>query len=210
MKRLGLIGKKIGMTSIFSEDGTRLPVTVLQAGPCPVIQVKTEQMDGYSALQVAFQGQKQHRLNKPQKGHQSKAVKDFYRVLREFRAPAEDLAYEPGQELSVDIFKIGERVKISGKSKGRGFTGVMKRWNFKGLPASHGHHKKHRSPGAIGQCADPARVFKGKKMPGQMGNKNVSTRNVEIVDVRQEDNLILVKGQVPGARNSILTICKQS
>jgi large subunit ribosomal protein L3 len=131
-------------------------------------------------------------------------------VLREFRLAEEDMQYTPGQKLGADIFQIGERIKVSGKSKGRGFTGVMKRWNFRGQPSSHGHHKVHRSTGAIGQCADPARVFKGKKMPGQMGNKNVSVRNLEIVDVREDENLILVKGQVPGAKNSILTISKQS
>ncbi|MFP4391558.1 MAG: 50S ribosomal protein L3 [Desulfohalobiaceae bacterium] len=210
MNRLGLIGKKLGMTAIFSEDGTRIPVTVLQAGPCPVIQVKSKEQDSYTALQMGFDEQKEHRLTKPQKGHLARAGQGYYRVLREFRIPAENHEFSQGQKVTADIFQIGERVKVSGRSKGRGFAGVMKRWNFRGLPASHGHHKVHRSPGAIGQCADPARVFKGKKMPGQMGNKNVSVRNVEIVEVREDENLILVKGQVPGAKNSILTISKQS
>ncbi|MFO8033359.1 MAG: 50S ribosomal protein L3 [Desulfohalobiaceae bacterium] len=210
MNRLGLIGKKLGMTAIFSEDGTRIPVTVLQAGPCPVIQVKNLEKDGYTALQMGFDEQKEHRLTKPQKGHQARAGQGYYRVLREFRLPEEDMDYAQGQRLGADIFQIGERIKVSGKSKGRGFAGVIKRWNFHGQPSSHGHHKVHRSPGAIGQCADPARVFKGKKMPGQMGNKNVSVRNLEIVDVREDENLILVKGQVPGAKNSVLTISKQS
>ncbi len=210
MKRLGLIGKKIGMSAIFSDDGKRVPVTVLQAGPCPVIQVKTSVRDGYSALQLAFEPQKAKRLNKPQKGHQGKAVDSFYRVLKEFRFPEAETTYQQGQELGADLFQIGEKVKISGKSKGRGFAGVMKRWNFSGQPSSHGTHKVHRSSGAIGQASDPARVFKGKKMPGQMGNKNVSTTNVEVIDVRTEEGLVLVKGQVPGAKNSIVTISKQN
>ncbi|MFP4212587.1 MAG: 50S ribosomal protein L3 [Desulfohalobiaceae bacterium] len=210
MKRLGLIGKKLGMTAIFSEDGTRIPVTVLQAGPCPVIQVKDQDQDGYSALQMGFDKQKEHRLTRPVKGHQARAGQGYYRVLRECRLAGDAREYSVGESLRADQFQIGERVKVSGRSKGRGFAGVMKRWNFNGQPSSHGHHKVHRSPGAIGQCADPARVFKGKKMPGQLGNKNVSVRNVEIVDVREDENLILVKGQVPGAKNSILTISKQS
>lgn len=209
MKGLGLIGQKLGMTTIFAEDGTRVPVTVIKAGPCPVIQVKDKGRDGYEAVQVGFEEMAPGKVTKPLRGHQDRVGQGYFRRLKEFRTevPAE---YEPGQELTVDLFSIGERVQVSGKSKGRGFAGVMKRWNFGGLPASHGHHKVHRSTGAIGQCADPARVFKGKKMPGQMGNKKVTVSNAEIVDIRAEDGVLLLRGQVPGPKKSYLMIRKKS
>jgi len=209
MKGLGLIGKKLGMTTIFARDGRKVPVTVLKVGPCPIIQIKTKDKDGYEALQLGFESVKEKKVNRPLKGHQQKAGKGFYRFLKEFRV--ENLeGYELGQELTVDLFTVGEKVKITGVSKGRGFAGVMKRWNFGGSPDSHGHHKVHRTPGSIGQCADPSRVFKGKKMPGHMGNIQHTYKNIEILDVRHEDGLILVKGQVPGAKNSIVYIRKQS
>ena len=208
MNGLGLIGRKVGMTSIFTEDGRSIPVTVIQAGPCPVMQVKDREKDGYTALQVGYGQVKPEKLTKPQRGHQDKAGVQACRHLKECRIQ-DGHEYESGQILDLEIFEIGERVKISGLSKGRGFAGVMKRWNFGGLPASHGHHKVHRSTGAIGQCADPARVFKGKKMAGQMGNKKVSVSNLEIVDVRKEDNVLLIKGQVPGHNNSVVMIRKQ-
>lgn len=209
MNRLGLIGKKIGMTTIYAEDGTKTPVTVLQAGPCPVIQIKDASRDGYNAVQLGFEQTRERRLNKPQKGHQQKAGSGFFRQLKEFRID-DASQYEVGQQLTVDLFATGDKVQVSGKSKGRGFAGVMKRWNFRGSPSTHGHHKVHRTPGAIGQCADPARVFKGKKMPGRMGNRKVSLSNVEVVDIRQDDHLILVRGQVPGPKNAIVVLHKQS
>jgi large subunit ribosomal protein L3 len=209
MKGLGLIGQKLGMTTIFAEDGTRVPVTVIKAGPCPVIQVKDKERDGYEAVQVGFEEIPPRKVTKPQRGHQDKAGQGYFRQLKEFRTQG-DAEFDPGQELTVDLFSIGERVNVSGRSKGRGFAGVMKRWNFGGLPASHGHHKVHRSTGAIGQCADPARVFKGKKMPGQLGNKKVTVSNAEIVDIRAEDGVLLLRGQVPGPKKSFLTIRKKS
>ncbi len=208
MKGLGLIGKKLGMTAIFSEDGTRVPVTVVQLDQCTVMQKKDESRDGYRALQVGYELIPERKVNRPQKGHQQKATNGYYRALKEFRVDNID-DYDLGQELSVDMFKIGEKVKIQGNSKGRGFAGVMKRWNFRGLSATHGTHKVHRSPGAIGQCADPSRVFKGKKMPGQMGNRQISIKNIEIIDVRADDNLILLRGQVPGPKKSRVVIRKQ-
>ncbi len=209
MKGLGLIGKKIGMTTFFARDGSRVAVTVLQAGPCPVIQLKTEEKDGYNALQLGFEPIKEKKLNKPLKGHQAKAGKGFYRYLKEFRVDNVN-DYSLGQELNVELFKVGEKVKITGVSKGRGFAGVMKRWNFGGSPDSHGHHKVHRAPGSIGQCADPSRVFKGKRMPGHMGVEQKTYKNIEIIDIRPEKNVIIVKGQVPGPKNSIVYIRKQN
>jgi large subunit ribosomal protein L3 len=208
MNGLGLIGRKLGMTSIFTEDGKYVPVTVVEAGPCPVMQVKDEEKDGYAALQLGYGAISSSKLTKAEQGHQGKANFGSYRHTKEFR-PEQDHEYDIGQVLDVQLFQIGERVKVSGQSKGRGFAGVMKRWNFRGLPSTHGHHKVHRSPGAIGQCADPARVFKGKKMAGQMGNKQVTVSNAEIVDVRAEDNLLLIKGQIPGHKDSVVMIRKQ-
>ncbi|WP_291323171.1 50S ribosomal protein L3 [Desulfonatronospira sp.] len=209
MKRtIGLIGKKLGMTSVFGDDGKFIPVTVIQAGPCPVIQKKVQEKDGYSAIQIGFDAMAGHRLNKPARGHQAKAGMGYYRKLMEFSPDNVD-EYEPGQELSVEIFKPGDRIKLTGTSKGKGFAGVMKRWNFSGLPRTHGHEKVHRSPGAIGQCADPGKVFKGRKMPGRMGNKTVSYKNAEIISVRSRENVILVKGQVPGPKDGFVVLQKQ-
>ena len=201
MSALNLIGKKLGMTRIFGEDGTVIPVTVVQAGPCPVMQGKTVQI-GSDPLSA-------HRVNKPQQGHQAKAGKGYFRKLQEVRVD-DAPEYELGHELTVDMFDIGERIDVAGKSKGRGFAGVMKRWNFGGSPSTHGHEKVHRSTGAVGQCADPSRIFKGKKMPGHMGAKRVSVRNAEVVDIRPEDNLILLRGQVPGPKNGVITLRKKS
>lgn len=208
-KTLGLMGKKVGMTRIFADDGSVIPVTVIKAGPCPIIQSKSVERDGYTALQVGFDKVESHRVTKPQRGHQSKVDKGFFRHLCEIRLNSLE-GFEPGQELNVSMFAAGERVKVVGTSKGHGFTGVMKRWNFSGMPASHGHEKNHRAPGSIGQCADPSRVAKGKKMAGQMGDARVTCGNAEIVDVRPEDNLILVRGQIPGAKNGLVMIRKQS
>ncbi len=208
MKGLGIIGKKLGMTAIFTEDGKRIPVTIVKAGPCVIIQVKKEESDGYNAIQVGFDKIADRKLNKPMKGHQSKAGKGFYRVLKEFRVDNID-DYKLGEEIDIGIFSLGEKIKVTGISKGRGFAGVMKRWDFGGSPASHGHHKVHRKPGSIGQCADPSRVFKGKKMPGRMGNEQVTVKNIEIVDIWKEENILLLKGQVPGWRNATIFLRKQ-
>jgi len=205
---LGIIGKKIGMTSIFLEDASMVPVTVVQAGPCPVMQIKSRDRDGYNALQLGFDQISENKINKPQKGHQKNTGREFYSTLREFKI-TNTYDFELGQDITVEDFDLGEKVKVTGYSKGKGFSGVMKRWNFKGALATHGHHKVHRTPGSIGQMSDPARVFKGKKMPGRMGNKKITLKRSEIIDIRRSDNLILIKGQVPGANNSIVYIRKQ-
>jgi len=207
MKTLGILGKKLGMTRIFKDDGTICPVTVIEAGPCPVMQIKTLDKEGYNALQLGYDAIAERKVNKPQKGHMAKAGKDLYRHLKEFTLEGVD-EYELGQEITVDIFAAGEKVKVTGTSKGKGFQGVMKRHNFKGSRASHGAEKVHRKPGSIGNATFPGRVWKGKKMPGQMGNARVTLSNVEIVDVRPEDNVLLVKGQVPGPNNGLVMIRK--
>ncbi len=206
-KTLGLLGRKLGMTRIFADDGTVVPVTVISAGPCPVLQIKTSAKEGYNALQVGFDAVPERKLTKPAKGHQAKAAKGFYRHLKEFPLEAVE-GYEVGQDITVDIFQPGEKVKVTGTSKGKGFQGVMKRYNFKGLKASHGAEKVHRSGGSIGTNTEPSRVFKNKKMPGHMGDERVTLSSVEIVDVRLEDNIIVVKGQVPGCKNGLVMIRK--
>ncbi len=207
MKTLGILGKKLGMTRIFKEDGTICPVTVIEAGPCPVMQIKTMDKEGYNALQIGYDVIAERKVNKPMKGHMAKAGKDLYRTLREFPLDAVE-GYELGQDITVEIFTAGEKVKVTGTSKGKGFQGVMKRWNFKGSKASHGAEKVHRKPGSIGNATFPGKVWKGKKMPGQMGNARVTVSNVEIVDVRPEDNVLLVKGQIPGATGGLVMIRK--
>ena len=201
----GLLGKKIGMTQIFSDDGTVTPVTVIQAGPCHVMQVKTAERDGYRALQLGLDDKKRKNATKPESGHARAAKAEPKRLLREVRASAEE-AVELGQLLTVDIFENVASVDITGTTKGKGFQGVMKRHNFHGMPASHGASKVHRSPGAIGQCSDPSRVFKGTKMPGQMGACRKTVRNLDLVRVDTEQNLLLVKGAVPGPRGAYLIV----
>ena len=202
----GLIGKKIGMTQVFSADGSVVPVTVIRTGPCIVVQKKETGRDGYSAVQVGFGNKKNQRVNKPEQGHMVKAGKGAFQVLREFRL--QDVGqYEVGQEIkATDIFKAGDRIDVSGTSKGRGFAGVIKRWSFSGFPASHGTHEYFRHGGAIGNRSYPGRVFKGKKMAGHWGNEKVSVQNLEVVGIRPEENLILVKGAIPGAKRGILII----
>ncbi|MBI1994032.1 MAG: 50S ribosomal protein L3 [Deltaproteobacteria bacterium] len=202
----GLIGKKIGMTQVFGADGSVVPVTVIQTGPCVIVQKREMERDGYKALQVGFGSKKSQRLNKPEQGHLLKAGKGAFQVLREFRL--DDVAqYELGQEIKVsDLFKVGDRVDVSGTSKGRGFAGVIKRWGFSGFPASHGTHEYFRHGGAIGNRSYPGRVFKGKRMAGHWGNERISVQNLEVVGVRAEENLLLVKGAVPGARRGVLLI----
>jgi large subunit ribosomal protein L3 len=202
----GLIGKKIGMTQVFGADGIVVPVTVIRTGPCVVVQKKETGRDGYNAIQIGFGNKKNQRVNKPEQGHMVKAGKGAFQVLREFRL--QDVGqYEVGQEIkAADIFKAGDRIDVSGTSKGRGFAGVIKRWSFSGFPASHGTHEYFRHGGAIGNRSYPGRVFKGKKMAGHWGNEKVSVQNLEVVGIRPEENLLLVKGAVPGAKRGILII----
>ena len=194
------------MTQVFGADGIVVPVTVIQTGPCVVVQKKETGRDGYNAVQLGFGNKKNQRVNKPEQGHMVKAGKGAFEVLREFRS--EDVAqYAVGQEIKVsDLFRVGDRVDVSGTSKGRGFAGVIKRWGFSGFPASHGTHEYFRHGGSIGNRSYPGRVFKGKKMAGHWGNERVSVQNLEVIGVRPEGNLLLVRGAIPGAKRGILLI----
>ena len=203
----GLIGKKVGMTRIFNGEGVQIPVTVIQAGPCPVVQVKSLDRDGYQAVQVGFGSQMAKRATRAETGHAAKAgLETTPRLMREFRIGEEE-AYEVGQQLTVALFEAGDLVKVTGNSKGRGFQGVVKRYGFRGRPGSHGHPMS-RNPGSIGPGTDPSRVIKGKKMPGRMGGTRTTIRNLEVVRVDGERNLLFVKGGVPGARNGYVLISK--
>lgn len=202
----GLIGKKLGMTSIFTADGQHLPVTVIQAGPCIVTQIKTEATDGYNALQLGFEAKKTERTNKPQQGHFAKSGGQCFGKTREVEVDAPE-EFTVGQNIGADLFKVGERVDVIGNSKGRGFAGVIKRHGFGGGRETHGG-KCHRIPGSIGCSAWPSKVFKGKKLPGRYGVDRKTIRNLEIVDIRPEENLILVKGAVPGHREALVMIKK--
>lgn len=199
-----IIGRKLDMTQVFSDDGSVYPVTLVQVGPCTVTQVKTEKSDGYSALQIGFGPKKAKNVNKPAKGHLDKVGKGYFEVLREI--PVDDPSeHNPGDEVLADIFEIGEQIDIIGKSKGKGFAGTIKRWNFQRGPAGHGS-KNVREPGSTGMATYPGRVIKGKKLPGQLGNKRTTVLNLKVVDVRPEENLILVHGAVPGAKNGIVIV----
>ncbi len=194
------------MTQVFSEDGNLVPVTAIEAGPCVVVQKKDKATDGYEALQLGFGSKKSQRVNKPDQGHMSKAGKGAFSVLNEFRSE-EVASFEVGQEIKLsDLFKAGDHVDVTGTSKGRGFAGVIKRWGFGGFPGSHGTHEYFRHGGAIGNRSYPGRVFRGKKMAGQLGNEQVSVQNLEVVQIREDSNLLLVKGAVPGAKRGILLI----
>jgi len=202
----GLIGRKLGMTQFYSAEGNVIPVTVIEAGPCVVVQKKESEKDGYSALQVGFGSKKAQRLNKPAKGHMEKANKGAFEVLKEFRL-ADVSQYEVGQEIkAADLFKAGDRIAVSGTSKGHGFAGVIKRWSFGGFPGSHGTHEYFRHGGSIGNRSFPGRVRKGKKMAGHWGNEQVSIQNLEVVEIRAEQNLMLVKGAVPGSKHGVVVI----
>ncbi len=204
-KTIGILGKKIGMTRVYAEDGTAVGVTVLQAGPCYVTQRKTVEKEGYNAIQVGFDTKKDSRVNKPLAGHFKSAGKGAFYHLQEFRVdnPGD---YELGQEIVItDMFKVGDVIDVTGTAKGKGFQGVMKRHNFSGGPGGHGSGF-HRAPGSIGMCAWPARVVKGKKLPGRMGGQTVTKKSVKIVDIRVEDNALLVKGAIPGAKQGLLHI----
>jgi large subunit ribosomal protein L3 len=204
---LGLIGRKLGVTQVFSESGEVVPVTIIEAGPCVVVQKKTQEKDGYSALQVGFLEREEKRLKKPEKGHFAKHGTKGFTCLREFRT-TEAENYQSGQEIKVEIFAIGERVNVTGISKGKGFAGGVKRWGFRGGPATHGS-MFHRAPGSVGASAFPSRVLKGKRLPGHMGNAQVTVKNLQVVGVRSEKNLLLIGGAVPGARSSIVLVKKQ-
>ena len=202
----GLIGKKLGMTQFYSADGNVIPVTVIEAGPCIVVQKKEAAVDGYNALQVGFGSKKNQRINKPLQGHMAKAGKGAFSILREFRSD-DVTGYQVGQEIKVaDLFKIGDLIDVSGVSKGHGFSGVIKRWSFAGFPGSHGTHEYFRHGGSIGNRSYPGRVRKGKKMAGHWGNENISIQNLEVIDVRAEENLLLVKGAVPGAKQGVVIL----
>jgi len=203
-----IIGKKVGMTRVFDgESGIQIPVTVVEAGPCPVVQVKTEERDGYTAVQLGFGARKAKHAQKSQIGHAARSgLEAAPRLLREFPVSEGD-SFEPGQELTVEQFTPGDRVKVTGTSKGRGFQGVVKRYGFAGRPASHGHPES-RNPGSLGPGTDPSRVIKGKKMPGRMGGERTTIRNLQIVKVDGERNLLFIKGGIPGARDSYVLITK--
>lgn len=202
----GLLGKKIGMTQVFDENGRQTNVTAIQVGPCTVVQVKTPQKDGYAAAQLGFESQKKQRLTKPALGHFSKAGVEPMRIVREFPL-AEGEEVNAGDQVDAGLFEGVTHVDVSGESKGRGFQGVMRRYNFAGGRATHGSGT-HRGPGSIGMKVSPARVFKGKKMPGHMGNSRVTVQNLPIVQVRKDDHVILVKGAVPGPNGGLVTVRK--
>jgi large subunit ribosomal protein L3 len=203
---IGILGKKVGMTRLFGDHGEAIPVTVIEAGPCPIVQIKSKATDGYKAVQIGFGGRKENAINEPARGHFKKANVPPLRLLREFKLDSvEDL--QVGEQLTVGIFSVGELVDVSATSKGKGFAGVMKRWGFKGGKASHGA-ETHRAPGSIGASASPSRVFKGLPMAGRMGGKRVTVQNLEVVKVDEERNLLVIKGSVPGPRNGILMIRK--
>jgi large subunit ribosomal protein L3 len=197
---IGLVGRKVGMTRIFTEDGTSIPVTVIEATPNRVTQLRTEETDGYRALQVTAGTKKANRINKAEAGHFAKAGVEAGRTLVEFRLEENEGAdIEVGSEITVEIFNDTKKIDVIGTSKGKGFQGAIKRWNFSSQRMTHGNSLSHRAPGSIGQNQSPGKVFKGKKMAGQLGNKQVTTQSLEVVRVDVENGLILVKGAVPGA-----------
>lgn len=199
---IGLLGRKAGMTRVFTEDGASVPVTVIEVEPNRVARVKSVESDGYAAIQVTTGSRKAKHLTKAQAGQFAKAGVEAGRALMEFRLAEGDEAPEVGGELTVSLFAAGQKIDVTGTSKGKGFQGAVKRWNFRTQDASHGNSLSHRAPGSIGQCQTPGRVFKGKKMAGQMGNVRCTVQGLEVVRVDAERNLLLVKGAVPGATGS--------
>jgi len=203
-----ILGKKLGITSYYSDNGTHIPCTVIAAGPCPVLQVKTKSNDGYDAVQVGYENILEKKINKPKNGLFKKTGVAPKRYLKEFRILSNDL--KVGDELTVEQFKVGEKVKIVGTSKGKGFQGVVRRHHFSGVGMiTHGQSDRVRAPGSIGSSSYPSRVFKGLRMAGRMGGTKSSIRNIEIIDILPEQNIIMVKGSVPGAINSLLEIVKK-
>ncbi|AOM41677.1 50S ribosomal protein L3 [Xenorhabdus hominickii] len=203
---IGLVGKKVGMTRIFTEDGVSIPVTVIEIENNRVTQVKNKETDGYNAIQVTTGSKKANRVNKSEAGHFAKAGVEAGRILREFRLPEDGSEFTVGQSISVEIFADVKKVDVTGTSKGKGFAGTVKRWNFRTQDATHGNSLSHRVPGSIGQNQTPGKVFKGKKMAGQLGNERVTVQSLDVVRVDAERNLLLVKGAVPGATNSNLIV----
>ncbi|RJP83514.1 MAG: 50S ribosomal protein L3 [Desulfobacteraceae bacterium] len=203
----GMIGRKVGMTGLFGPSGEYVPVTVVLLGPCVVTQIKTEATDGYNALQIGFGDKKANRVNKPLSGHYQKAGNKMFEFLREVAVDNPD-EYKIGQEIKLDMFKVGERVNVTGTTKGRGFSGVIKRHGFHGGKKTHGSHS-HRVPGSIGCSAWPSKVVKGKKLPGRYGNDTMTIKNLEVVDLRPEENIMLLKGMIPGAKTGLLRINKK-
>jgi len=201
-----LYGKKLGMTRYFLDEGRSIPVTIVKVDPCVVTQKKTSDHDGYEAIQVGFDPQKESRINKPLRGHMKKAGERLFRHLREIPVEKAD-DFELGQEIRSDIFVIGERVAVTARSKGRGFAGVVKRWGFSGGKDTHGC-RSHRVPGSIGSSSDPSHVWKGKKLPGRMGDQRTTVRNLVIVDVRPDMDVIALHGAVPGSRNGVVEITR--
>ena len=205
---IGILGKKMGMTQIFDAEGQAVAVTVIAAGPCPVVAVRTPEQNGYSAVLLGFGAVKPHKLSKPVKGLFDKNKVEPKRTLREFRLDKAE-GYEVGQEIRVDLFEAGERIDVSGVSKGKGFAGVMKRYHFGGQQFSHGTSVEHRHGGSSGAISYPGRVFPGKRMPGHMGSDKVTVKNLTVMAVDLENNLLLVKGAVPGAKNGLVALYKK-
>ncbi|MBW3601692.1 MAG: 50S ribosomal protein L3 [Actinobacteria bacterium] len=201
MSAKGILGTKVGMTQVFDTEGRVLPVTVVRAGPCPVVQVRTPERDGYAAVQLGYG--RARKVNQPLAGHFARGGVAPTRHLVELRLPGE---HQPGEELTVDQFQQGERVDVTGVSKGKGFAGGIKRHGFGGMPASHGAHKVHRAPGAIGACATPSRVFPGTRMPGRLGGDRVTVQNLELVGVDPERRLLLIRGAVPGSNGTVVLV----
>ncbi len=203
----GIIGKKIGMTRVFNQEGQAIPVTIIEAGPCPVVQVKTHDKDGYNAIQIGFGGKRKKLFTLPLLGHFERAKVQPKRILREIKADQVE-KFKVGQELKIDIFSAGEKVNVTGVSKGLGFQGGVRRHKFHGGPKTHGQSDRPRAPGSIGSSSYPSRVFKGQKMAGRMGGERVTVRNLEVVGMDVEKNLLLLVGAVPGKRNSYLIVRK--
>jgi large subunit ribosomal protein L3 len=206
---MGLLGKKLGMTTIFIEDGKTVPVTVVQAGPCSVVQVKTDDTDKYNAIQLGFDEAKAASFTKPLQGHFTKAKTASFKLLGEIRLPAEEVKnFSVGQVIGADLFNEGDFIDVSGASKGKGFAGVIKRHHFSGSPGSHGAHEYHRHGGSVGQQTFPGRIFKGLRMPGHLGAAQSTVQNLKVARVIKEKNLILIRGAVPGANGGYLVIRK--
>ncbi|MEU5989791.1 50S ribosomal protein L3 [Spirillospora sp. NPDC047418] len=204
-QRKGVLGEKLGMTQVFDDEGRMVPVTVVQAGPCVVTQLKNQEKDGYGAVQIGFGQIDPRKVNKPRTGHFEKAGVTPRRYLVELRAD-DTTGYELGQEITADVFEAGQKIDVTGTSKGKGTAGVMKRHGFKGLSASHGTQRKHRSPGSIGGCATPGRVFKGLRMAGRHGNARTTVQNLTVHAIDAEKNLLLIKGAVPGPNGGVVLV----
>ncbi|MDR2075464.1 MAG: 50S ribosomal protein L3 [Desulfovibrio sp.] len=207
-EKMGILGRKLGMTRIFASDGSAVAVTVIQAGPCPVIQVKDAGKDGYHALQLAFGQDSKKRVTRPLAGHFEKAGQGYFRHLREIRLEGPS-SYAVGDVLDATVFAPGEFVKVTGRSIGKGTAGVMKRWNFRGANATHGAEKVHRNAGGIGNNTEPGKVWKGKKMAGRLGARRVTAQSLQVVAVRPDENVILLRGAVPGPRLGLVLVRKQ-